>query len=166
MDGTLTAALLEPLLCAGTGAEAAARLAGVALSLKGGGEELAAVDVLSVDLYTGRARLYKAGGAPSFLIRAGEVTRLGGESLPIGGYGRVTGRTESLELCEGDKLLLVSDGVTAPGEDALEALLAHKTRLSAQELCEAVVAAVSDPKGRPDDVTAACLELRPIVRAV
>lgn len=166
VDGTLTAALLEPLLCAGTGAEAAARLAGVALSLKGGGEELAAVDVLSVDLYTGRARLYKAGGAPSFLIRAGEVTRLGGESLPIGGYGRVTGRTESLELCEGDKLLLVSDGVTAPGEDALEALLAHKTRLSAQELCEAVVAAVSDPKSRPDDVTAACLELRPLVRAV
>ena len=51
-------------------------------------------------------------------------------------------------------------------QEVLEALLAHKTRLSAQELCEAVVAAVSDPKGRPDDVTAACLELRPIVRAV
>lgn len=52
------------LLKAGFTAELAARLVNVALALKSEDESGATLDLISVDLYTGTARLFKAGELP------------------------------------------------------------------------------------------------------
>ena len=64
VDGNLAAELTARLLKAGFTAELAARLVNVALALKSEDESGATLDLISVDLYTGTARLFKAGAAP------------------------------------------------------------------------------------------------------
>lgn len=87
----MAAKLTAQLLQAGFAAESAARLVNVALGLKNAGQESGAtLDLLTLDLYTGRAGLFKAGAAPSFLCRAGVVRTLDGASLPMGVLPTVT----------------------------------------------------------------------------
>lgn len=91
VDGQMAAKLTAQLLQAGFAAESAARLVNVALGLKNAGQESGAtLDLLTLDLYTGRAGLFKAGAAPSFLCRAGVVRTLDGASLPMGVLPTVT----------------------------------------------------------------------------
>ena len=73
VDGNLAAELTARLLKAGFTAELAARLVNVALALKSEDESGATLDLISVDLYTGTARLFKAGAAPGFLDRKSVV---------------------------------------------------------------------------------------------
>ena len=73
VDGNLAAELTARLLKAGFTAELAARLVNVALALKSEDESGATLDLISVDLYTGTARLFKAGAAPGFLVHGGRV---------------------------------------------------------------------------------------------
>lgn len=88
----MAAKLTAQLLQAGFAAESAARLVNVALGLKNAGQESGAtLDLLTLDLYTGRAGLFKAGAAPSFLCRAGVVRTLDGASLPHGGAAHCNG---------------------------------------------------------------------------
>ena len=67
VDGQMAARLTSQLLRAGFAAESAARLVNVALGLKSAEQESGAtLDLLTVDLYTGRAGLFKAGGGAQF----------------------------------------------------------------------------------------------------
>ena len=70
------------------------------------------VDLAQICLNTGKTTLYKWGGAASFLMRAGEIEKLGTVSPPPG--LSVEGGQEvccSITLRKGQTLLLVSDGV-------------------------------------------------------
>uniref|UniRef100_UPI004029A1B5 SpoIIE family protein phosphatase n=1 Tax=Faecalibacterium prausnitzii TaxID=853 RepID=UPI004029A1B5 len=82
VDGNLAAELTARLLKAGFTAELAARLVNVALALKSEDESGATLDLISVDLYTGTARLFKAGAAPGFLVHGGRVRAVGEATLP------------------------------------------------------------------------------------
>lgn len=164
VDGQMAATLTAKLLRAGFAGDAAARLVNVALSLKGDEESGATLDLLTVDLYTGRARLYKAGAAQSFVVRGGVPRALQGSSLPVGILERVVGRQQVLELAEGDLVVLLSDGALADGE----AWVAQQLQLCAavgntpQEMAEIVADAARKRAAvaqMPDDITVAVLRL-------
>ncbi len=87
VDGNLAAELTARLLKAGFTAELAARLVNVALALKSDEESGATLDLISVDLYTGTARLFKAGAAPGFRPRRAGAAR-GGRQPPHRHSGR------------------------------------------------------------------------------
>ena len=107
VDGQMAAKLTAQLLRAGFAAESAARLVNVALGLKGAEQEAGAtLDLLTVDLYTGRAGLFKAGAAPSFLVRGGVPRMLDGASLPMGVLDSLVGRSTTFALDAGDLSLI------------------------------------------------------------
>ena len=163
VDGQMAAKLTAQLLQAGFAAESAARLVNVALGLKNAGQESGAtLDLLTLDLYTGRAGLFKAGAAPSFLCRAGVVRTLDGASLPMGVLPTVTGRSTALTLDVGDTVMMVSDGALCDGSAWLCDQLTLSTRLgqSPQQTAEAVAAsAVRRSGARQDDITVAIVRL-------
>ena len=135
----------------------------MALGLKNAGQESGAtLDLLTLDLYTGRAGLFKAGAAPSFLCRAGVVRTLDGASLPMGVLPTVTGRSTALTLDVGDTVVMVSDGALCDGSAWLCDQLTLSTRLgqSPQQTAEAVAAsAVRRSGARQDDITVAIVRL-------
>ena len=163
VDGQMAARLTGQLLRAGFAAESAARLVNVALGLKNGEQESGAtLDLLTVDLFTGRAGLFKAGAAPSFLVRGGEPRMMEGASLPMGILDSVVGRSSSFTLEVGDLVVLVSDGVLCDGTDwilqqlQLSARLGHSPAQTAAALADS---AVRRAGSRRDDITVAVVRL-------
>ena len=161
VDGQMAARLTAQLLRAGFAAESAARLVNVALGLKGAEQEAGAtLDLLTVDLYTGRAGLFKAGAAPSFLVRGGVPRMLDGASLPMGMLDSLVGRSTTFALDAGDWVVLVSDGALADGADWLMqqlqlcARLGHTPKQAAEAVADAAARRAGDKR---DDITVAVL---------
>lgn len=164
VDGSLAAELTARLLKAGFTAELAARLVNVALALKSDEESGATLDLISVDLYTGTARLFKAGAAPGFLVHGGRARPVGDASLPIGILGGVNGQSRVVHLAAGDYAVLVSDGLLVDGTGwvlkhlELSAAAADPPEQLAKTLVE-TARTRAEATGRPDDITAAVLRL-------
>lgn len=163
VDGRMAAKLTAQLLRAGFAAESAARLVNVALGMKCADQESGAtLDLLTVDLYTGRAGLFKAGAAPSFLVREGTARVLEAPSLPMGVSDSVVGRSAAFSLAEGDMVVLVSDGALCDGSDWLVEQLQLCARLghAPDQVAKAVAdSAVRRSGARQDDITVAVLRL-------
>lgn len=124
-----------------------------------------------VDLTTGEGLLVQAGHPHPLLLRKnGEVQMVGNGGLPIGLFEDAEFDDVPLRLHSGDKLMLVSDGLTeaaAPDGTQLEAeglarLLEANRSLSGQALLDALVWDMAGYTGDEfaDDVSAALLEFR------
>ena len=168
VDGNLAAELTARLLKAGFTAELAARLVNVALALKSEDESGATLDLISVDLYTGTARLFKAGAAPGFLVHGGRVRAVGDTSLPVGILGGVNGQSRVVHLTVGDYAVLVSDGllVDGPGWVAKQLELSAAAGEAPEKVAKTLVETArvrAQKTGRPDDITAAVLRLEKCV---
>ena len=69
------------------------------------------VDLMELDLITGKASFVKSGAAPSFIVRDGTVRRLQAGTAPIGIIRRLDAQTETFDLRPGDTVVMVSDGI-------------------------------------------------------
>ena len=69
------------------------------------------VDLMELDLITGKASFIKSGAAPSFIVRDGTVRRLQTGSAPIGIIRKLDAQAIEFDLREGDTVVLVSDGI-------------------------------------------------------
>ncbi len=162
-DSDTALRLLEKFLRAGLEPEEALETVGEALALRGeedGG--FTTVDLLQIDLFSGKSAVYKLGAAPTYLRRAGTVERLAGESLPAGvpaGPGSVPDAFE-MALDAGDCVLLVSDGITTGRDDRwVRQLLADFDGLSPQDLAGRVLKESGGRAGGGDDRTVIAIKL-------
>ncbi|MFR4112408.1 MAG: SpoIIE family protein phosphatase [Gemmiger sp.] len=140
-----------------------AALVNVALGPKSAEQESGAtLDLLTVDLYTGRAGLFKAGAAPSFLVRGGLPRMLEGASLPMGVLESLVGRSTTFALDSGDWVVLVSDGALTDGTEWLTQQLQLCARLghTPQQAAETIADAAARRAGeKQDDITVAVFAL-------
>lgn len=123
-----------------------------------------------VNIRSGRGRLVQAGHPHPLLVgRDGTVRRLGHGGLPIGLVADADWQDESFALAPGERLFLVTDGMTeCPGRDGGElgaagmtALIARFADLPAGEFLEAIVWALARHAGSeefPDDVSGLVLD--------
>ncbi len=163
VDGAMAAGLTARLFKAGFGEDSVLRMVNSALMVKSGDESLATLDVLSVDLFSGKMKSLKAGAATSLLLSHGRVSRLERSSLPVGILRDIRFETQGDTLVAGDVVLLVSDGVYAGGIGWVEQALKRfdPTKTSLQSLAEelAVTARKLQKSGHSDDVTVLALRL-------
>lgn len=155
--------LLEKFLRAGVDPKEALRTVGEALALKGEAEGgFTTVDLLQVDLFTGKGAVYKLGAAPTYLRRGGEVERFAGSSLPAGLMPQPDGEPDvfPVELKAGDCVVMVSDGVSSGREDGwLRQTLERFDGLSPQELAQQIMADSRDQAGGADDQTVIAVKI-------
>ena len=155
--------LLEKLLRAGVEPGEALKTLSEALALRGEAEGgFTTIDLLQVDLFTGKGAVYKLGAAPTYVRRGGQVERLCGTSLPAGLMTRPDGDPDVflLELGAGDCLVMVSDGVSAGKEDGwLTRALEEFDGLSPRDLAQRLLADSRDHSGGADDQTVIALKL-------
>jgi len=121
-ESNLTVNTLSQLIKAGFEAELALRMVNSILLLKSDDEIFSTVDMGFINLYTGRARIFKIGAAASFLKRGDGVKAIKMSALPLGIIEKVPVESISLQLRKGDELIIVSDGITEAerGSDGLE----------------------------------------------
>lgn len=115
----LSATVLSRLLQAGVRAETALRMLNGLLAARAQreNESSSTVDLLEIDNVSGKAVLYKCGAAPTYLLRAGQITRFFSRTAPIGILDALDAERLSFEIQSGDVLVQVSDGVTGGEED-------------------------------------------------
>ena len=147
------AKLLKRLLCAGFPAEYALRsLNSLAVLRELGG--CTTVDLVRIQLDTGRGTLYKWGAAPSYLLKNGQLRKIGTAGPPPGLSQQARETVDRLSLGGGEVLILLSDGA---GEDTL-----LRTRVSAPTPPPGELAAAIVEQGAQegDDATVAVVQLR------
>lgn len=159
-DSDCALRLLEKFLRAGLTPEGALETVGEALALRGEAEGgFTTVDLLQMDLYSGRSCIYKLGAAPTYLRRGGAVERLEGTSLPAGLSSGAPDRFP-LTLDAGDCVVLVSDGVATGKEDGwLRQALEEFDGLSPQELAGRILRESGERMGAGDDRTVMVLKV-------
>ncbi len=151
--------LSEQLLETGFSARAALKLVNTVLLLTGRVDRPATMDLCLVDLYSGGAELMKLGAAASFVIGAETVDVLSADHVPAGVLNPVEPVLLSRKLWDGDRIVMVSDGVleAMPGEmkeDAFQDFLAGLPEAGPQETAEMVMAYALSLDGEPkDDMT-------------
>lgn len=133
--------------------------------LGGGGERFATADVLTIDLWKGQAALDKLGAAGSWLYQQGMLTRLTGDSLPLGIIEDIDLSGSQMKLCEGDAVILLTDGVEdafrsmgALEEALMQALTCPSPGNAARTLLRAAFEA--DGEQRRDDQSAVFVYIR------
>ena len=161
-DSSCALTLLEKFLRAGLTAEEALSTVAEALALRGelqGG--FTTVDLLQLDLFTGRGTVHKLGAAPTYLKKSGGVERLEGGTLPAGVVlnGGEPDRF-ALKLEAGDCIVMVSDGVTSGTNDEwLKELVGSFDGLSPRVLADCILQESGRREGRGDDRTVMVLKV-------
>lgn len=125
-----------------------------------------------VDLVTGAVALVQAGHPYPMILRAdGRIDRLGSGGLPIGLLPEAVHDRVTAQLYPGDRLFLLSDGLTecpSPageelGEDGLEALIRKNSALDSGQFLDALIwdlAAHMGSEDFPDDVSGLLFDYR------
>ena len=146
------AELLKRMLQAGFPAEYALRsLNSLAVLRELGG--CTTVDLVRLHLDTGRGTLYKWGAASSYLLKNGQLRKIGTASPPPGLNVQARETVDRLSLSGGEVLILLSDGA---GEDKL-----LRTQWTAPEPSPGELAAALVEQGAEegDDATVAVVRL-------
>ena len=154
--------LLENFLRAGMDPEEAVETVSSTLALRGDTGASTTIDLLSVDLYTGRCRMLKQGAAPTYIRRGSKIRVAGGTSLPAGLVTGEAARPDSHTLRgeAGDWILLLTDGILCGREDGwLQELLLGYRGTEPGELAGKVLAAAQDLWEGEDDATVIALRL-------
>jgi len=79
------------------------------------GESYATVDLAIIDQVSGRARFYKMGAAPSYIVRGRRIRKIQRPALPAGILPGVQLTYISARLSPGDIIIMVSDGICDSG---------------------------------------------------
>ena len=155
--------LAEQLLDTGFSARSTLKLINTVLLLNGMGDRPATMDLGLVNLYTGVLEMMKLGAAASFLLSdrrgGGEAEILESETVPAGVLNPVEPVMISRKLWDGDKIIMVSDGVleAMPGvekERAFREFLDGLPDAGAQETAELILTFALSFEGEPrDDMT-------------
>ncbi len=162
VTSAVSASFLEKLLGAGCPMRSTLELLNT--FIRGtGGECFTTVDLMEADLYTGKARFVKSGAAPSFVIRKGKLFRLHSKTVPVGIMRALDAEAVSFDLCCGDTVIMMSDGVTGSYEDCpwLYELLCGGLNLSegAQSIAKTIARAAAEKTGKEDDITVCVMKV-------
>lgn len=161
VDSVMTCTLFSRLMKAGFAPQTALEAVNCAMMVKSEDETLATLDVLRLDLYTGKAEFFKAGGAKTVLRRGGKTAVVEPSSLPLGIMREVKFERSETDLSPGDAILMLSDGADPVPRAFFKDLFYEKKNAGAKELARAVLeeAVRRSPIGRADDITAVCLRV-------
>ena len=163
VDSNMTVSLIVKLIEAGVDYTAALKIVNSALLVKSGEESLSTVDIAAVNLYTGQAHFYKAGAAPTFIRRGSRTGMVESTSLPAGILTAVEFEKSSVQLRDGDLIVMVSDGATACGSEWIGAVIDHfAPDGDLQALCDdiASTARLRRNDNHDDDITVAACRIQ------
>lgn len=158
----ISAAFLKKLLSSGCPMRSALEM--LNCYIRGAaGECFATVDLMEADRYTGRARFIKSGAAPTFVIREGRIYRIHSKTVPVGIMRALDAEAVSFDLCVGDTVIMMSDGVTGSFEESpwLYSLLSEGIDDigSPSHLARLIAEAAAENTGREDDITVCAVKV-------
>lgn len=155
IDSCMASSLMSRLLKGGFDCNCALKIVNCALLVKSNEESLATLDIACLDLFSGKAEIFKA-GAPLTLIRKGNrIVKVDSASLPAGILREVAFEQSCAALDDGDLVLMISDGALVESTKWIEQRLLEFSNDAPQEFCDKIISEVSMRRSgdHDDDVT-------------
>lgn len=163
VDSAMAAELFSKLIKSGLSFDCALPIANSALLVKSSDESLATLDVVCIDLYTGRTDFMKAGAAATFIRHKDSVASLEQASLPIGILREIEFSKATAKPEDGDIILMISDGVLGDCNGWIQQeMKLWDTKHSPRELAEFIVNSACERKlgKQRDDMTAIAIYVK------
>ncbi len=161
---TLAVGALRRARRAGAGLTEQARQADLAMR-EHGGQGYVTGQLLRISLLDGTTEFVNAGHPWPLRMREGRVQEITPEAdMPFGLHAPHTYRVQSLDLREGDRLIMLTDGMLERNATALDLsdLIVRTRALHPREAARALIAAIVDANDGhlQDDATVMCLDWR------
>lgn len=162
VDGAMASGLMSRLLRSGFGYDCSLKMLNSAMLFKSTDESLATVDIVSIDLHSGSAELFKAGAAPTLLRRSGRSGKAESRSLPAGILRDIGFDRAAVKLKAGDIVLMMSDGAVSEGTDWIRDELTAWQDGSADDLAEHICTSAHRRRSdsHEDDITVIAIMLQ------
>lgn len=151
--------LTQQLLETGFSARAALKMVNTILMLTGVEQHPATLDLCCVDLHTGVLEAMKLGAVATFILSGETVEVLEAGEVPAGVFSSVEPVLLSRKLWDGDRIVMVTDGVldACPGEDkelSLKEYIEGMVIKSPQDMAERILRFACQENGvARDDMT-------------
>lgn len=161
IDSMMVCALMMKLLRGGMGIDATLKIINSSMIVKSSEESFATIDLCRIDLYTGRAELFKAGAAPTYIKKGKKISRFESTSLPIGMLQGAEVENRHIRLSDKDYVVMISDGACEGGNEWIEEKLADMKVQSSEELAEhlSLEAKLLRDKANDDDITVMAIRI-------
>ena len=165
VESCMTVSLMTKIMRAGLGSEYAVRLINLLLLTKSSDECFSTVDLLTVNLFTGKSEIVKLGAAQTFLKTNGTVKNVEGWSTPVGIVGSVEISRRFAQLGDGDEAVMITDGICEEVFPRVRELMLS-VGVTAQDCAERIIAAAEKDKDgdlyRQDDKTVYVVKIHKI----
>lgn len=161
VDSNMTVSIMTKLLKAGLSEDCALKVVNSALMVKSEDESLATVDLMKIDLFSGKTVFNKAGAPYTYIKKSGHLLKKTATSLPVGILGNVKFSKERIKLSGGDVAVMVSDGAFTDDEKWLERLIRDFSDSRCADLAKEVVNEAIKRRNdtHDDDITAVVVRL-------
>ncbi|MDE6595565.1 MAG: SpoIIE family protein phosphatase [Oscillospiraceae bacterium] len=165
VESCMTVSLMTKIMRAGLGSEYAVRLINLLLLTKSSDECFSTIDLLTVNLFTGKSEIVKLGAAQTFLKTNGTVKNVEGWSTPVGIVGSVEISRRFAQLGDGDEIVMITDGICEEVFPCVRELMLS-VGVTAQDCAERIIAAAEKDKDgnlyRQDDKTVYVVKIHKI----
>lgn len=127
------------------------------------GECFTTVDIMCVDLISGKGSFVKSGASPSYVIRDGRIFRMASNTPPVGIMEKLCSERIDFAFKKDDIAVMVSDGIADDSDELvwLYNLLTYESGCTPEQLCEKIMERACTEHLGEDDMTvsAVCISL-------
>lgn len=154
LTSSLAVTLLEKMIKAGFGINAAVNTVNTSLITKSGDESSVTLDLLVIDRFTGHTEFYKCGAVDTVVKKGSRILNVGFSSLPLGIISDTEASCGTGTLGKGDVLVMTSDGVRDEDRPFLRKELKSFDGGEVRAFTNAVAENIrSSQNGKKDDLT-------------
>lgn len=161
VDSNMAVSIMTKLRKAGLSYDCALAVVNSSLMIKSEDESLATMDMVDFNMFTGRARLYKAGACTTYIKKNARIQCRDMPSLPLGILNEARFMKEDVALSKDDWIVMVSDGALIGPPEWIEKLIMSFHRGSAEELAACIVNEARKRRlnDHDDDITAIAMRV-------
>lgn len=113
----ITLRLMKQMLSAGFDKEESISMINSRINLLGTTERYSSLDVSILDLYDGKLEILKNGACNTYIKNKKSIKKIESKNLPIGIVNKVELQVETLDINDGDIIVMCTDGILDSKED-------------------------------------------------